>query len=62
MDLLAGYLIGRIFHRGLINSPSRCLPIEGILLLCLERGKFLKKCGNFAEKFGKEKVKGDRRF
>lgn len=58
MDLLAGYLIGRIFHRGLINSPSRCLPIEEILLLCLERDKFLKKCGNFAGKIGKGKVRG----
>ena len=34
MDLLAGYLIGRIFHRGLINSPSRWLPIEGTVYLC----------------------------
>ena len=42
--------------RGLKNQPSRWLSIEEILLLCLERGEFLKKCGNFAGKFGKGKV------
>ena len=42
--------------RGLKNESSRCLPIEEILLLCLERGEFLKKCGNFAGKFSKGKV------
>jgi len=25
--------------------------------VCLERGEFLKKCGNFAGKFGKGKVR-----
>ena len=44
------------FAQGVKNEPSRCLPIEEILLLCLERGEFLKKCGNFAGKFSKGKV------
>jgi hypothetical protein len=50
----------KLISKGVKNNSSRCLPIEGILRLCLERGEFLKKCGNFTGKFGKEKVKGDR--
>jgi hypothetical protein len=47
--------ISQLVNRGLKNESSRCLPIEGILLLYLERGELLKSAGISQENSAKEK-------